>query len=512
MLVAGTISSVKVFHLRCKNINTLKVSKLQVPISIGGSGARTAKFSPDGKWLLLIRPDSNLHIYRLTWDGGPKIRPSLRPKATILKRLFRDQAKEQVRCGSLGNYERSIHRVAFSADSKILAVGDLSGYIDSWILEGHEDLTHDNDEAMVVKSPKSSDEESADEEIHPNVILGQSWIRNPAASHLARLETAPLVLSFRPPRPKVDSKGGSNDKFVHSTRNTPYPCSHDLPNDDRLFTITGNHRMYEFTIRTGRLSEWSRRNFSPSLPSSFRDIMDRAMGLIWDISMQKERVWIYGTSWLWMFDLSKDFSNRALNEYKNAVDELSSIPNGTNKRKRKRKPTDEGPEEVRKRTSGAGGQKTSAKLDIGIGRKFRKIDGPDLASSRWINADAEQSQASDDDNYDDDDDDDDDDVATQPAVNNSRRKSGGKAQLYDNFTGDIASSDSEARLDGHNPQTDLPYWGTHRYRDILGIVPLMDRHEHVDKLPRRVEVALVERLILEVDLPPKYHSNQERND
>jgi U3 small nucleolar RNA-associated protein 4 len=55
------------------------------------------------------------------------------------------------------------------------------------------------------------------------------------------------------------------------------------------------------------------------------------------------------------------------------------------------------------------------------------------------------------------------------------------------------------------------YWHTYKYRPILGIVPLQREEEEagVGAALAPVEVALVERPIWDVDLPPRYFADNE---
>lgn len=492
ILATCTISKVKVFRLRPKASKVLKVSAVEIPLNIRAFGARMVKFSPDGKWLVLIRADSSIQICR-TKDQGAKNGSLITSKRIILKRLSRDPIKIKEN-GSLGNYERSINRVTFSADSRILVVGDLSGYLDSWVLEGHEDLMQDTDEA---ESSASSDDEGTDEEIHPQVILGQHWIRNPAASLIPKLSAAALILSFRPSTKTIQQ---SNGTAVHPTRRTPHPHSHDLPQgEDRLFALTSEHQMYELNVLSGRLSDWSRRNPTSGLPEEFRKIQDRAMGSIWDIGRSKERIWLYGSNWLYMFDLAIDF----------AAGNTSGV-HGAKKQKRKRERDDSNVK-----------QGTKPELCIGIGRKYRKMEGPSAENSRWISTDHEQAQAS----TDEFDDDDVDAAADESALLSLRRGPGDQTERSRRLRGKTTAIDGEANKEStlepawvRTTKTQA-WWGTHNYREILGIVPLGGGHAHQgdgvessradDEWPPRVEVALVERPILEADLPPRYQGDQE---
>lgn len=517
MLVACTTSGVKLFRLRPKPRDILKVSKVEIPSDIGKIGARMVGFSPDGKWLLIIRANSRVQVCRLREGESVKKRVLIERKSIDLKRLSRNPVKTKLPYGSLGNYERSINRVAFSADSRVLVVGDLSGYLDSWVLEGHEDLTQDADEDVEAMEPSSSSDDSdADKENRPQVVLGQHWIRNPAASLMPKLSAAALILSFRPSQER-STKLTKGPIAVHPTRKTPHPHSHDLPDgEDRLFVFTCEHHMYEFNVLSGRLSDWSRSNPFSSLPRTFRAIRDRAMGLIWDICGTKERIWLYGNSWLWMFDLSIDFPIATEPGKQDEDPNVPPGPDGVNSLKRRREP-DEAHFEAPNRNTGAGGKIPHSEISIGIGPKFRKMDGPETSNGRLISADLEQVLASDDDEH---------DTANQSTLLDLRRGSGENTIITDSMTEDHVAPDGEVAatriLAGSGISKTLPYWGTHIYRDILGIVLLGSESKEEDNEqigptlssddddePRGVEVALVERPIWAVDLPPRYHGNQE---
>ncbi|MCJ1470155.1 U3 small nucleolar RNA-associated protein [Pseudocyphellaria aurata] len=513
MLAACSVSRVKLFRLRPRPRDTLKVLKVEIPSEVGEVGARMVKFSPDGKWLLIIRANSSTQVCRLREDGSIKKRLFIASKIINLKRLSRDPITTKVQCGSLGSYERSINRAAFSADSRVLVVGDLSGYLDSWVLEGHEDLTRDADENVEVTEPSSSDDEDADEEIHHQVILGQHWIRNPTASLIPKLSGSALILSFRPAK-EQSTKAINGNTAVHPARKTSRPRSQDLPHgEDRLLAITCGHQMYEFNVLSGGLSKWSRRNPSPSLPRNFRNLKDRAMGLIWDICGRRERIWLYGSSWLWMLDLSVGFPI-VKGPGKHGVDRNAPPRlDGGNHLKRRRE-SDESDVEGGKGNTGAGDQIPRSELSMGIGRKFRKMEGPKTSNSPWISADRELVRASDDD-------DDDYETANPSALLDLRRGPDGNI-ITDRSAEDPVAPRGSTTLARRRMRHPRSSWGTHVYRDILGIVPLGDDAEHRDghvgrtlsrdDIPRGVEVALVERPLWEADLPPRYHGNQEWDD
>ena len=479
-------------------------------------GARLVQFSPDRRWLLIIRPDSSIEIHRITGDKETK--SILLPEKSVrLKRLPRPAAKSDVWHGSLGNYERTICRVAFSSDSRILAVGDLSGFIDSWVLEGHEDLAQEAEAAMngADKSESSDSEDwDADEEKHPTVIYGQHWIRNPAAALIPNLRSAILVLTFRPSYPATHALTNGN-VAIHPTRHNPRPHSHDLPNgEDRLLAITSKQQLYELEILAGRLSDWSRRNPTTSFPQKFRENRERAMGAVWDVNKAKQRIWVYGNTWLWMFDLSRDLSPSTAQ----AQDAQEPVYNGGSPvKKRKRSMgadvANDTSQEARTRGTGAGSRIQDAELGPGIGRKMRIIQGAEAKRTELVDLVPEQHSASEND---------DDDVADYGALDDLRRSIKGELQgnEIDAISKGGEQTNGTSDLIPAEDQESPPYWNTYMYRPILGIVPLSDKQsgaevgeeiysDDADEGGNRLEVALVERPFEDLDLPPRYHGDQE---
>lgn len=508
-LAVSTISCVKLFRLRQKD-NQLLVSKIVIPTSIGEAGARIVKFSPDGKWLLLIRSDSKIQICRLKRDEGARKGLFIFPRLVTLERLPRDATETPSELG-LGSYMRTISRVAFSADSRILAVGDLAGYLDTWTLQGCEDFTEEgNKQQTALGQANKSDDESSEEEVHAQVTFGQSWIRTPAASILPKLPSAALILSFRPRRPNHDKQATSGISLTAKGRSSHSKNVSYTDQEDRLFVLTGEHQIYEFHVLSGKLSAWSRRNSSSQLPQAFKVIRDRAMGSIWDVRGVKERIWLYGSSWLWMFDLSLDFPANLDRRNQTTDGELQSSELSTKNLKRKRGlGGDRNSEEAGKRNTGAGDKIPDSKLYGGIGRKFRKTNGAEIDKGGWIKAEIERCQSSDgdDDEAADEDDNDDEDAANESALVGLRRGMAEAARITNGLRNDEASG--IVQLESRGSDSCRPYWGTHRYRDILGIVPLGDVPESDDDLRRSIEVAVVERPLHEVDLPPRYHGDQE---
>lgn len=513
------MAEVRVFVLRLKS-GVLKVQKLENIQALGDLSQRQAKmikFSPDTKWLAMIGVDNSVQLCRRLEMDRNKLSPNFLQKSVELKRLHRDTSNTKAKDASLGNYDRSINRIAFSADSRILAVSDVSGFLDTWVLEGREDLTQRNEEeptpAVAADKSDSSDEEDSEEGDSPTTILGEHWIRNPAASMIAKLPAAPLVLAFRPSTTQTTGLLTNGDIGVHPTRHNPHPHSHDLPNgEDRLFVLTAENQIYEFNVLSGRISDWSRRNPTSSLPQEFRDLRDRAKSAVWDVRGQNERIWVYGVSWLWMFDLSRDLPG--------VDDEQKDVTNSTSKEvslKRKRGNDDEKGTSSRARIdTGAGSKIPNAELGIGIGPRMRSFHGADAAASQWVDLNAEQDEFSD------------EEGGYALAANESDQALIKLRRGNTDTNGHIINGHAENSTNADPSMNDdtLPaktkggkrpaYWHTYKYRPILGIVPLGGETDDEAALDEEdndslsgLEVALVERPLFEMDLPPRYFGNQE---
>ena len=517
--MVSTISNVKIFRLKSR-AGAPKVQKLEdTPPGITESGAKSVQISPDQRWLAVVRSDDSIQLHRITESGDARNGPRFLPKIVHLKRLPRDPTRSNYQHGSLGTYNRSISRLAFSADSRILAVGDLSGFLDTWVLEGYEDLTQDvetgSQSARVLKTANDDDsDEESDDEDHAIIILGQHWIRNPVALLLIKLPASPLILSFRPSSTQSNTALTNGSLGVHPTRHTPHPHSHDLPNgEDRLLVFTAENQLYEFNVLTGKMSDWSRRNPPSSLPREFRDIRDRAMGVIWDMQEQTQRIWVYGAAWLWMFDLSKDLPDLDDRDGKtlitNGEDSIKQL-----KRKRPFERSDDESTARSKHDTGAGSKIAKSKLDLGIGLEVRKFEGEERANNRLIRFAPEQNLASDEEN----------DLVlaneNDSALVRLRKSAKERGQAEESYDEGELDVDGETSMPGMTRTARPSHWHTFKYRPILGIVPLAsgtDDEAAVEEgedgsdgiVPSGLEVALIERPLWDLDLPPQYHGNQE---
>ncbi|CZR56219.1 related to UTP4-U3 snoRNP protein [Phialocephala subalpina] len=455
LLAVATTTDIKMFQLRPRKSEEgdgLRISKVALPASCS-SGARLLQFSPDGKWLCIIRPDSHVALARIS-SSSSKV--TVHPQLFKLSRLDR-RVEKHILLGGLGAYDRSISQVAFSSDSRVLAISDLAGYIDTFVLSGNEDLTQpipDEDADAASSEFSDSESDSDEEETKTKLIFGQHWTRNPAASLLPKLPAAPVVLSFRPATKETQSL--TNGVSPHPTRNTPNPVPRDLPEgEDRLLVVTATSDVFEFEVLKGGLSAWSRRNPTSSFPSKFKRTLDQVRGCVWDVNDEKERIWLYSINSLWMFDLSRDFP---------------ADPAGTGSRKRKR---------MKEHPSGAGGHVKDDKLNTGISRKMQKRMEGELEEEDTLQKDDD-------------------------AMNVDEDEDDGSALQRPNRSDD--ENDKVAKGNTNDSGTPSWNWQTFKYRPILGIVEIGEGDEFGP------EVALVERPIWEADLPNRYYGDQEWRD
>ena len=516
------MEGIRIFGLHFKS-GMLKIQKFELTQACADLSKRQAKmvqFSPDTKWLATIEAENRVCLYRRSEMDKEKRSSIFLQTPVELKRLRRDTSNVKAKDAGLGSYNRSINRLSFSADSRILAVSDISGFLDTWVIEGQEDLGQGNDQQAnpadaAVKSDLSSEEDSEEGDSR-TTIFGEHWVRNPAASLLTKLPATPLVLTFRPTTTQADGTSTNDNVGVHPTRCNPHPHSHDLPNgEDRLFVLTAENQIYEFNVLSGTLSDWSRRNPTSSLPQEFRLLKDRAKSAIWDLRGQNERIWLYGVSWVWMFDLSRNMPT-----VDNGLGVLH-VTNGSSKDvslKRKRVDDEEENTASRPRTeTGAGSKIPNTELGIGIGRKMCRIDGVNGAAGQWINLDAEHDLSSDEDggylSADE------SDQALIKLRRGNINTNGHRSNRHaDNSTDGETTENGDTRFAKMRDDERPAYWHTYKYRPILGIVPLSGetgdeaaKGEADDDSPLGLEVALVERPLFDLDLPPRYFGNQEWN-
>jgi U3 small nucleolar RNA-associated protein 4 len=537
LLAVATVANVKVFRLRLKRCAsdgriTLRTRKLESLPSLERFGARLVVFSPDCRWLCTVRLNNEITLLRIENTSDGKAAPRLDSHVIKLSRGPLKTSREQ-KCTGLGEYMHSITKISISADGSLLAVGDLSGRIATWVLEGQEQLGNglingidkhrrsESPQSADTSSSSSDDSSSADEDDSTRVY-GQRWRKNPAGAYLPELAPSILVMSFRPSKSESKRNITNAQVEMHPTRHNPHPHSRDsTTGEDRLIVVTAEHQVMEFRVLGGILSDWSRRNPPSYLPQQFRQIRDRAMGCFWDVSKSHERLWLHGSTWMFMLDMAQDLAMEKITEQTGVPDNQLLQQSSRGSKKRKREVNEA--EKLRKRGSGAGGTISLSESYVGVGRHVRKFKGSKQEDSHTIQLDASSSPTSDDDEG--------SQLGStalaqlrrgeqesgqQPAVN-------GQAKHQTNGTmsplGKKSQSNAHQGNRVHQPASFL----TLKYRSILGIAPIggggdpdratvNEKQEERTALESGLEVAVVERPLWDVELPPGFDESQDWGD
>lgn len=515
ILVVATVSDIKVFSVRRRKGDekgALRIQKLEVPTAFFNDGARLVAISPDTRWVGIIRPNSDIYLARIQPASSSQEKPQVLPQFTKLNRATRHTRYEKASHGTLGDFERAIRCAIFSDQSNILAVGDLSGCVDTWMLEKFADSNPKT--ASKANGATDSDDESSDDEDEQPAIEGERWRLAATESPIPRLKAGVALLSFRPQSSqtsKLLTNGTNGDAHVPTT-------------EGRLMALTSEHQLVEFEALEGKLSDWTRRNPKAYLPAEFKGVKDRAMGCLWDLSEDRERIWLYGTSWLWMFDLKQDFPSHEEFEASEIAqdDGKGKAVNTSSAQKRKRQLQEDGESERKKPNTGAGDKIPLAKVGLYFDPKFRKVVGSDESQGEWVSMEKERPRATDgeeDDEYD-------EAYATKNDAGLARLRRGNlddeastatprKGSKHDRvhpIVNGFDSSASKQQVQGNNNTDAQPprrWWHTYKYRDILGIVPLSPAPANdaveVDDGPSSIlEVAVIERPMWDVDLPGRY--------
>lgn len=469
IIVVSTSSAIKAFHLAANADSKveLKIRKIDVPASIETSGSTLVQISPNGRWFCWVQDGTKVLMAKIIQDnssGDTQI--SIYPQPAKLTRLRRDIPKH-VRLGGLSTYDRRVTHVAFSPDSSILAAADLAGYVDTWVARdgGVQNGASGSEEDDASSSASSDSEDGQASDISPR------WIRNPKASLFPKLSHSPVVLSFSDAAlgPSLQGEDSGSDDYV-------------------LLAVTAASRIYTFHPLAGSLTRWSRRNGVWKLPEEIRAMRDLIKGAVWHGS----RIWMYGASFVFMLDISQDFTPEG--------EEMAGKP-AKQKRSRKRK---------RGEDTGAGSRTESGQalapqhLRVALAEDGKRGEWVDV---EMADVDADNSHA----NGKDDDEDDDEET------------DGGELQkLRDRESSHKEASGASGGEDGSKDGQRKNWWHTYKYRPILGMVPLSSEEESgvqtngvngkdnsgskkqaVSVFPP-LEVALVERPKWDVDVPARY--------
>ncbi|KAJ5500161.1 hypothetical protein N7453_009212 [Penicillium expansum] len=486
-LAVATISEVKLFSLRRRKGDekgALRIQKIDVPKALSDEGARLVTISPDGRWLSIVRPNSDIYMARIQPASASNEKPQVVPQFAKLKRATRHVRHEKASHGTLGDYERTIRSVVFSDDSKVLASGDISGCVDTWVLGT---ATGSANSAIKRSGASESDDDSSDDEDEDVVIEGERWTTAATESPIPRMKSGITLLSFRP-------KSAPTQKLLANA--TPQPAD--------VSTSSSNLMLEMVNCPTG-----PDRNPKAYLPAEFRGVKDRAMGCMWDLFEGRERLWLYGASWLWMFDLLQDFPSPE--EAEAGTEEGKTAGQLAKASKRKREALDDDEDERRKHNTGAGDRIPQSQMDVHFGTKVRKIVGSDESQGEWISLDKERPRVAgeDDEAYEYDE--------TFAATNETtfarlRRGDGAAVEIETTHKGSKKNA-------GDTPKKQLVELSLHvgggtpiNTRDILGIVPLntLSDDGSDDQSPSgMLEVAVVERPMWDVELPGRYVKDYE---
>jgi U3 small nucleolar RNA-associated protein 4 len=468
LLLVSTTSDIKAFHLKSRSesrTDELKVSKVDVPTTTAARGAVNLKISPDGRWACIVQEGSKVSLLQMSQNQDDEDRPFIRPRTIKLNRLKRSVPKH-IALGGLGHYDRSITQIAFSPDTKMLAVADMAGYIDTWVLQDSKLLSNgvNGTSDVDLTSSDSSDNDDDDDDDDSVTSEGARWSRNPNGSLVPKLRCTPTVLSF--------------SEHIPSQHYSMINGDAEASDDYILLAVTARSDILALHPRIGSITPWSRRNPVARFPIEFRNIRDLAKGTLW----AGDRVWIYGNSFLVMLDMSKDIAEEVTNP-SSALVPLSGHPSRPKKRKRG---TDTGA--GNKMTKGAAGPTRIERYVEGEVEELN-LDGPDPMDTDGISAPEDDSESED------------SEEELRGELVSRRRAEGRKGP------------DAQ-------PNQGSGFWHTLKYRPILGIVPLESVDESVTnddivkphangQVRKTLEVALVERPLFETDIPDRYFAEGE---
>lgn len=482
LLALSTTAEVRLFQTRVKDYETsqtIRVRKLDAPKALQNRGARLLKMSLDGKWLVIVRPNSDIQLCRIVPSKDTMDQPHIVSTLADMSRLV--QGKRGQKRGYFtsvsGNYLQTITRIEFSHDSHFLAASDLSGQLDSWVLLGHEDSTAPE---VDVKQDESTDSEKEDEDEENVTYLGQRWVHNPSANMLPKTESAPLLITFRPPKPGRRLLEPNGNPGMHATRHNAHPQPLGKPKGPYdLVVLDASHQLYEFDMLHGKQTKWSARNTGP-LPEDFQTLRDRAMGCVWHVTSHWERLWLYGSKWVFMFDMAQDFAD--------GDGQAVAGAEGGKSKKRKR-------DERRVSqplSSGAGSRKRDEEA-LGLKRRVRKlVEG---SNDEWKGFDQpDQSDEAGDVDMED------ENAPLRPV----------RSHLEES-----AKQDEDGEDEQRPP---AKWWHTFKYRPIMGVVPLSEEigeeiqsNDQHKEAADALEVVLIERPTWDLDLPAPFRGIHERD-
>ncbi len=519
LIAVATVAGVKLFQIRTQKHNgslLCRTRQVDVPAAIANFGAKIVRFSPDTHWLVAIRLNNVAVMAKTLRTGSSKDRPRFLSQIVKLTRSTRQRDVKNCDNG-LDNYLDTIRSIDFAPDSRLLAVGDLSGRIDIWLLEGYEDTTPKSDIGSGVKSrasSSSSDTDSSDDDSDEDdvvVVQGQKWIRNPAGASLPKLGSAVSILSFHPASPSSSRKSTNGNVGLHATRHNPHPFSRDLPTGEvKLIAVTIENHITEFEVLKGGLSDWSRRNPAALLPNTLQKIKDSAMACFWTGEADHDRLWLYGATWLFMLDMSQDLPDPQTVGRIGDHEVLNHVENVQRKRKRSNLDVKMSP----KRNTGAGDAIRDLDAYIGTGHQLSKSKGSNPIDEELLEMLKPESSSSDDN---------DKPSSYKSTLALLRRKyTPDTSNDYvgvngtSHVNGEVRNNDDSEPYAVTTSETWPKTWHTFMYRAIYGMVPVGasgystedDAGENM-ATSGNLEMAIVERPLWELAFTPRFDGGQD---
>ncbi|CAK7268314.1 U3 small nucleolar RNA-associated protein [Sporothrix epigloea] len=520
LVVVATVNEVKAFQLRKGPSGEMVITKIPVPSSAATKGSSGVVISPNGRWLALANGAENyvtvLEVVGADMkEGSQKI--SFRVKPLRLARLRRT-VPHYAQFSGLGRYDRRVTRLVFSPDSKLLAVGDLAGYIDTWVLRGPDGILDgvsaaNGENGEMVDAPNdddADDDEDSDTSFDDDALntegsseptaRASKWVQSPRAKQMPKLSAAPVVLSFSDDIPGTAAVTGESVGTANS-----------LASDYVLLIVTATSRMYAFNPLRARLVPWLRRLTPANLPLEFCNIRDIVKGVLW----QGPRLWIYGASFLFMVDTSVE-PVVANSSAATSTDKAGASTPSADPPKRKRKRGDD---------SGAGGRMTLPGL---VAQRVQMVvESAEGGGSEWVDVDMEDTKgkhSGDDDDDDDDGNDSESDSDEGEADNHAQQKQQQQQQQTQSprktrkqqrqQEDEKKEADVQLQKQLQSPQPQLPrWWHTFKYRPILGVVPLAAPSTSATASSPStgypsLEVVLIERPTWDIDVPLRYGDDE----
>jgi U3 small nucleolar RNA-associated protein 4 len=278
LLVVATTAETKAFALsfdKPTRSSDIEITQVALPEKMATTGATIMKFSPANNILCLVQDRARIMVSQITYRAAEDgtVKPVFSQARTVPRKLRVEGDKTKTR-GRLGFYDRGVKLVEFSQAGTMLAIADLAGYVDTWVLQAPKKAQHkpqtNGDQPHSASSDSEDDDDEDDDE-----DAGPRFVPTPAKL-IPRLAGQPLVLSF-------------TNSIAES-------------GDDALLVMTSDWNVILFHPHEGMIAPWSRRNPRSCVPYELSRTLDVIKGVVWVGS----RAWFYGNVFVGMIDFSKD--------------------------------------------------------------------------------------------------------------------------------------------------------------------------------------------------------------